>query len=210
MKRLLVSWVGMAIIFGLLFSVASLTTGVPSQAALAASEGNFDRVQITAFAEGMTTDFRFFEIDADRTNLRSPQNGGGAVSWNVGVSVEGLGDFETGGPNVGLHINFKSGRASLNANIDGCGVVDVMWEATGKEFRFDNSFIDGLGGDIHGIHDIKITDASGTVCDLTIGTADNSSINEEKGSCKGFSEQECEDIGDEYSEFQEPFVLSHT
>lgn len=210
MKKLLVSSVSMAIIFGLLFSVASLTTGAPSQTALASSEGNFDRVQITAVAEGMTTDSRFFEIDADRTNKRSRQNGGGAVSWSVGVSVDGVGNFATEGPNVGLHINISAGRATLNTTIEGCGVVAIEWKITGKEFRFDNSFVDGLGGDIHGIDHVKIADASGTVCGLTIGTVDNAFISEEKGRCQGFSDVECDDIADEWSDFAGSFVLSHT
>ncbi len=70
MKKYLVALIGVALI-GIALAVG---LHVP-QPALAAPEGDFDTIQINAFAEGETTDGRMFELDISRRRELPNPNG---------------------------------------------------------------------------------------------------------------------------------------
>ena len=174
--------------------------GLGAQSASAAPEGGFERVQTTALVEGELDGSVAFSVEADRVVKQPPKNPGSAVSWTIEVAVDGIGEFEDEGPTAGLNINFTTGRATLNTNLEGCGVVDVTWEASGEEFRSDNFFANGEGGEVRVVESVKLTAVSGTVCGLTIATVeeDTTLIIVEAGYCRGFGEEEdCGDLTDE-------------
>ncbi|MCH7654812.1 MAG: hypothetical protein IIC95_02365 [Chloroflexi bacterium] len=78
-------------------------------------------------------------------------------------------------------------------------MVDVAWEASGAEFRTDESFADGDGGEVRVVESVKLTNVSGTVCGEAIDTVEDESavMIVEEGYCRGFSEEDCEVFGDD-------------
>ena len=188
-----VSVVLAVLLLGVAVLVGILGLGAPS--ASAAPEGGFDLVQTAAFAKGTTIGSIGFLLDVDRTVKQPPTDLGSAASWTI--EIEFGGDFfEDEGPTVGLDINFNTGRATLNTDLEGCGEVDVTWEASGEEFRSDNTFADGEGVEVRVVKSVKLTDVSGTVCDVAIDTVEeNAQIIVESFYCRGdLTKQECKDL----------------
>lgn len=206
MKKYLVALIGVPLI-GLALAVGLHVADLTAQPAFAASEGGFDTTQITASAAGETTDFRTFELDISRRLELPNSNGKASLEWEIEVFVDGIGEFDGSVSPSDIRININTGHASVDTVIIGCGAVNVTWKATGEEFRNDNSFKDGLGGDVRTVQHFKLTDdVTGTMCGKTIGTLDDTdtAISQVHEKCRGFSEAECDFFLDEFENFPLP------
>ena len=194
MKR--VSVVRAAMLLGVAVLVGML--GFGAQSASGAPEGGFDRVQTTAFAEGTAGSIDFV-VTVDRT-IKHQTDPVSAVGWGIEVEFDGE-EFETGGKTAraDFDIKFSQGWATVETDLEGCGEVEVTWEASGEEFRSDNTWIEGEGVEVRVVESVKLTDVEGTVCDEEIDTVEeNAQIIVEAGYCRGdLTKRECKDLGDD-------------
>ena len=191
-----VSVVRAALVLGVGVLVGILGLGAIS--ASGAPEGGFDLVQTAAVVHGTTEDGTDFTVELQRTVKR-----GNAVGWGIGVEFDGEDEFEDfefddDAPPASVSVNFNTGRATVKTKVDGCK-LNVTWEASGEEFRSDNSHDDGEGTEVAVVKSVKLTDVSGKVCGEEFDTdtvEDSAQIIVEAFYCRGkvggeLTKQEC-------------------
>ena len=198
MKHVSVVLAALLLGVGVLVGIVSLG----AQSASAAPEGGFDVAQTAAFAEGTTEKGTDFVLELDRTVKPRLQNPGSGVGWGISLELDGEEEFDAEVPPASFNINFNTGRATVNTEVDGCR-LKVEWEALGQEFfRSDNTFTDEESevspekGEVRFVLSVKSADVSGKVCGEKIDEDEDTAaqLTLETRYCRGFSDDRCKDF----------------